>query len=207
MAADNRSALTNVCPVCDTPDGDHLDWCTPQARAKAAFTSNVRTLMQMAAVMVRDTGACRVEGFNRREIYEQLIAAAGDPYSPPETKAPQWIRSSERLPEIGQRVLGHVAIKPYVSFDESCDGEPDCFVRVGDDRWANRNSNNFLGQHATVVWWMPCPDDPVDSPVKSSARHCSECDDTGTVVDTEGREYDCYACSKGLPDRILKEPQ
>lgn len=21
-----------VCHVCDTPDGDHLDWCTPQAR-------------------------------------------------------------------------------------------------------------------------------------------------------------------------------
>lgn len=21
-----------TCPVCDTPDGDHLDWCTPQAR-------------------------------------------------------------------------------------------------------------------------------------------------------------------------------
>jgi hypothetical protein len=20
------------CPVCETPDGDHLDWCTPQAR-------------------------------------------------------------------------------------------------------------------------------------------------------------------------------
>lgn len=43
--------------------------------------------------------------------------------------------------------------------------------------------------------------------VKSEARRCSECDDTGTVVDTEGREYDCYACPKGLPDRILKEPQ
>lgn len=23
---------SNVCPVCETPDGDHLDWCTPQAR-------------------------------------------------------------------------------------------------------------------------------------------------------------------------------
>lgn len=23
---------SKVCHVCDTPDGDHLDWCTPQAR-------------------------------------------------------------------------------------------------------------------------------------------------------------------------------
>lgn len=22
----------STCPVCETPDGDHLDWCTPQAR-------------------------------------------------------------------------------------------------------------------------------------------------------------------------------
>lgn len=22
------------CPVCETPDGDHLDWCTPQARGE-----------------------------------------------------------------------------------------------------------------------------------------------------------------------------
>jgi hypothetical protein len=80
-----------------------------------------------------------------------------------EPTAGQWIRSDERLPEIGQRVLGHVAVKPYKSFEESCDGEPDCFVRVGDDRWANRNSNNYLGQHATVAWWMPCPPDPVDA--------------------------------------------
>lgn len=30
--SDNITALDRVCPVCDTPDGDHLDWCTPQAR-------------------------------------------------------------------------------------------------------------------------------------------------------------------------------
>ena len=38
----NPTALTNVCPVCDAPDNDHLDWCTPQARAKSALTSKER---------------------------------------------------------------------------------------------------------------------------------------------------------------------
>lgn len=47
----------------------------------------------------------------------------------------------------------------------------------------------------------------VRSSLKSSAPRCSECGDSGTVIDTEGREYDCYACSKGLPDRIMKEPR
>lgn len=36
MAFHQSSQETSTpCPVCEMPDGDHLDWCTPQAREKS----------------------------------------------------------------------------------------------------------------------------------------------------------------------------
>lgn len=45
--------------------------CTSQFRA---IPVNVQELMATAAVMVRDTGVCRADGLNRREVYERLTA-------------------------------------------------------------------------------------------------------------------------------------
>jgi hypothetical protein len=38
-------------------------------------SSNIRTLLHRASVLALDTGICRVDGFNRKEVHEQLIEA------------------------------------------------------------------------------------------------------------------------------------
>jgi hypothetical protein len=56
------------------PDNDLVicPTCTSQFRA---IPVNVQKLMATAAVMVRDTGVCRADGLNRREVFEQLTAS------------------------------------------------------------------------------------------------------------------------------------
>lgn len=58
------TSKTEVCAVCECPDNDHYDWCTPQARASEHSPSKEKVLEQRA----RDSGSLleRLQDSRRR---------------------------------------------------------------------------------------------------------------------------------------------
>ena len=57
-----------TCHVCDTPDGDHLDWCTPQAREQRPSKDLCSELRRMIA-------GYRLLGYTAAEHIERLETA------------------------------------------------------------------------------------------------------------------------------------
>lgn len=204
----NLTALTNVCPVCDTPDNDHLDWCTPQARAKTALTSN--QWLDPTPEMLREPrfeaiwqvikswdinvphayrGYCGATGNHVRAILDALSSASGH-----ETFGV----------DLNYKLPCEVRLPPGMSIGKGCPLSTLLTALRHREQWSDPQDLVFQDERAMAMRRVLSA---MQSSEKSEAPRCLKCDDTGTVFDTEGREYDCYACPKGLPDRIMKEPQ